>query len=199
MRIFYLFIVVSLCTLNSQAQVQLQDNLESIADSLGIEIPFIESFTTVSKVDPKKAAMFAAVLPGLGKIYNKQHWKIPIVYGGFIMFAHYINNNNNLYNAFRNAYTSEIDNDPETINPFPQFGESSLQRSAERFRRNRDFVMILMGIFYLVNIVETHVAAHLREFEVNDDLAIKIRPSAFSASQFTTRSIGLSIVIPLNK
>lgn len=189
------FFIVSLFTLNIQAQ----DNLESISDSLEMATPFIESFTTVSKIDYNKATMYAAVLPGLGKIYNKQYWKIPIVYGGFIMFAHYINQNNNLYHAFKNAYRAEIDNNPNTINPYPQFVRSSLQRNAERFKRNRDFVMIWMGIFYLINIVETHVAAHLREFEVNDDLTIKIRPGLFSASQFSTYSIGFSITIPLNK
>ena len=194
MRIF-LFLIVSLFTLNIQAQ----DNLKALADTLGVEIPYINSISTVSKVDPKKAAMFAAILPGLGKVYNKQHWKIPIVYGGFIMFGHYINHNNNLYHTFRNAYISETDNDPNTINPYPQFAESSLQRNAEQFRRNRDFVMILMSIYYLVNIVETHVSAHLREFDVNDELAIKIRPSSFSASQFSSQSLGLSIIIPLNK
>lgn len=194
MRIFFL-IFISLFSVKILAQNTLNPDLDTLTlDNLGIE-----SFTTVSKVDPKKAAMLAAVFPGLGKIYNKQHWKLPIVYGGFILFGHYLKFNNDFFHSFRNAYIAETDNDPNTINPYPQFGESSLQRNAEQFRRNRDLVMISMAIFYLVNIVETHVSAHLREFEVNDDLAFKIQPSAYAASRYTVQNIGLSIVIPLNK
>lgn len=192
MRVFLLFF--ALASFNKiQAQNEPTSSLE------GLENQGIESFQTVSKIDPKKAAVFAAVLPGLGKVYNKQPWKLPIVYGGFILFGHYLKVNNDFFHAFKNAYLAETDTDPNTINPFPRFSESSLKRNAESFRRNRDLVIIFMSIFYLVNIAETHIAAHLREFNVNDDLAIRIVPSSMAISSYNTRSIGLSIVIPLNK
>ena len=61
-------------------------------------------FKEISKVDPMKSAMLSAVLPGLGQINNKQAFKVPFVYAGFLGFAHFINENNKLYHTFRNAY-----------------------------------------------------------------------------------------------
>ena len=111
---FYLLIFISFFSLNVQAQT----NTKELKKPIFTDNSSIESFVTVSKLDPKKAAVLAAVFPGLGKIYIKQHWKLPVVYGGFILFGHYMKFNNDLYHAFRNAYIAESDNDPNSINPF---------------------------------------------------------------------------------
>ena len=74
-----------------------------------------------------KAPILSALLPGLGQIHNKQYWKLPVIYGGYLLIGHYINFNNNMYKEFRTALISEIDDDEMTINPFPNFNEESLR------------------------------------------------------------------------
>ena len=156
-------------------------------------------FDQLSKVDPVKAALYSAVIPGLGQAYNKQCWKIPIIYGGAIAFAHVINYNNRLYSQFRAAQLAELSqNDPST-NPFEPYApgtysSTNITRNAERYRRNRDYMIILASAFYLVNIVEAHIAAHLKEFDINEELSIQIRPS-FDATPLFSRTTGLAVTL----
>jgi len=169
------------------------------SDSATVEIPEIESFQSVSTFDPDLAVLYSAVIPGLGQMYNKQYWKLPFVYGGFIIFGHLIKYNNDLFQAFRNAYIAEIDGDDSTVNPFPRFSTSSLQLNAEQFRRNRDYMIIFGIVFYLIQVADAHIAAHLSEFDLNDDLSLEFKPVFYQNSQYTTQNIGLSLVLHLNK
>lgn len=157
-------------------------------------------FNSKSKKDPLKAAMYSAVLPGLGQAYNNQHWKIPIIYGGGIVFAHLIRKNHKFYNQFRAASIAISQTAPVgTVNPFEVYApgyytDSSISRNLERYRRDRDYIMILAGAFYLLNIAEAHIAAHLKEFDINEELSVKIHPS-FDSSHLFSRSAGLSFTV----
>lgn len=136
--------------------------------------------------------MLSAVLPGLGQAYNNQYWKIPLIYGGGIILGHYINYNHRIYHEFRTALIAEIDSDPTTENPHPAFNRTYLTRYRDLFRRNRDFLMIISAAYYLLNIVDAHVSAHLKEFEVNDQLSINIHPSIQPTPLFS-HAVGVSV------
>ena len=97
----------------------------------------------------KKSTRLSAILPGLGQINNKQFWKIPIIYGGYSVIGHYIKFNNNMYQEFRTALIHETDDNILTINPFPNFSESGLERNMDFWRRNRDLLIIFSGVYYL--------------------------------------------------
>jgi hypothetical protein len=156
----------------------------------------IETIEMVSTLDPLKSAIYSAVLPGLGQVYNGESWKLPIVISGGMVIGHLIGNNHQLYTAFNNAMIADLDNSAETVNPFPLYTSTSLQRNRDFYRRNRDF-MIILGIgYYLLNIVEAHIAAHLKEFSVNDDLSLKFQPS-FEPLPSGGTVIGFGIAISL--
>lgn len=173
------------------------DLLVTPGDSLFIATDAIETFRSKSQLDPDKAAVYAAIFPGLGQMYNQQYWKLPIVYGGAIVIGHFIKYNNDYYNAFRNAWLAETDDDENTVNPFPRFGANALQTNAQRFKRDRDFMVILGVAYYLLTIVEAHVAAHMIEFDINDELAIL--PSYQPQTPYSVRNVGVSLVINLSK
>lgn len=166
--LFFIITIVGAQSLVAQDVdiVDVQGNLDNV-----------ETIQTVSTLDPQKAALYSAVLPGLGQAYNKDYWKIPVVYGGGIIILHFINQNHDLYNTFNNALLAEVDGVPETTNPFDRFNESSLQNRRDRYKRDRDFMIIVGIIYYMLNVVEAHVSAHLKEFDVNDDLSLKLKPS----------------------
>jgi hypothetical protein len=166
--LLFLFFIGAAHVLNAQEVdiVDAQGNLDNI-----------ETIETVSKLDPNKAAMYSAVLPGLGQAYNKDYWKIPVIYGGGIIILHFINQNHELYNTFNNALLAEVDGVAETTNPFEQFNETSLQNRRDGYKRDRDFMVIVGVIYYLLNVVEANVSSHLKEFDVNEDLSLQFKPS----------------------
>ncbi|MEP5611730.1 MAG: DUF5683 domain-containing protein [Cyclobacteriaceae bacterium] len=169
-------------------------DIELITDSTFIRTDEdIQLFQEVSDLDPQRSALLSAIVPGMGQVYNKQYWKVPIIYAGLATFAHFINYNNDLYHAFRNA---AISNSNGLGNPFSDVSSSqtTVIRNRDNFRRNRDFLIILGSVFYLLNIVDAHVSAHLEEFNINDDLALTIEPSMQNTS-VNSAAIGASLIL----
>jgi len=138
---------------------------------------------------PRKATIYSAVFPGLGQIYNRKYWKVPLVYGGFATLGYFINFNNEQYTVYKQAYSDIIDKDPYTnshlklkVNPsllqpdrLSNFTEA-LRRQKDYWRRNRDLVVIGTVVFYAVNIIDASVDAHFFNFDISDDLTINWVP-----------------------
>lgn len=138
---------------------------------------------------PRKATIYSAVLPGLGQLYNRKYWKVPLVYGGFATLGYFINFNNEQYTIYKQAYSDIIDTDPYTdshlklkVNPsllqpdrLSNFTEA-LRRQKDYWRRNRDLVVIGTVVFYAVNIIDASVDAHFFNFDISDDLTINWIP-----------------------
>jgi hypothetical protein len=153
----------------------------------------IYEFQQVSELDPNKAAFLSAILPGLGQAYNNQFWKIPIIYGGGLIFGHYINYNNRIYQEMQNALIAETDQSPFTVNFYSAvYNKSALERNRDAFRRNRDFLIILTTAFYLINVADAHISAHLNEFDVNSNLSMSISPS-IQSTPLNSRALGFSV------
>jgi hypothetical protein len=123
----------------------------------------------------RKATIMSAILPGLGQIYNKKHWKLPIIYGGFAGFGYmfYVNNTEYLY--FRKNLRAEYDDDSSTRNETFYSG-TQLQTQKVYYKRLRDISIIGIGIIYLLNVVDANVDAHLKTFDVSDDLSLNFCP-----------------------
>ncbi|MEP0367616.1 MAG: DUF5683 domain-containing protein [Cyclobacteriaceae bacterium] len=189
MRIRVLFGALLFClSWNIQAQISKSDSIFLMTDNTVLE------FESVSDLDPYKAAFFSAILPGLGQAYNNQYWKIPLIYGGGVIFAHYINYNHRIYQEMQNALIAETDDSELTVNFYSDYfsSETTLERNRDVFRRNRDFLIILTSAFYLLNVVDAHVSAHLNEFDVNENLSMTISPSIQSTLLFS-RSAGFTV------
>jgi hypothetical protein len=184
-------IIFGICSTYAQ-----EDEILVINDTTDFGEEDAELFEEVSDLDPQRAALLSAILPGLGQAYNRQYWKVPIVISGFVVFGHFISYNNTLYHAFRNAVILETDGDDSTVNPYAGVVSTleGLTRNRDNFRRNRDFMMILGTLFYALQIVDAHVSAHLNEFNVNDDLSLHIEPSIQSTPLFS-QAVGASLVI----
>lgn len=144
---------------------------------------------------PNKIALYSAILPGLGQAYNKKAWKIPIIYGGATFLIYGNSNFSAKYNFFRDAFLLEVDGNPATINE-TGLNESQLRRRVEFFRRNRDFFFILAGALYLLNIIDAHVDAHLREFDVSEDIALIVKP-AMVKNPWNIANVGLTLQLKI--
>jgi hypothetical protein len=125
-----------------------------------------------------RASVYSALLPGLGQIYNKKYWKLPVIYGGFGTLAYFGVMNTREYRKFREAYnyvnsgdTSFTDNDYAI-----KYGLNSLRQGRDYYRRNVELTYILGVALYILNIVDAAVDAHLMDFDVSDDLSMQLQP-----------------------
>jgi hypothetical protein len=131
-----------------------------------------------------KAAIFSAVLPGLGQAYNKKYWKIPIIYAGFGVIGYFVYTNNKEYKDFKEAYLYVANDDTYPINnPYvTKYSETQLKDAMDFYRRNRDLSIIIGGLWYTLNILEAYVDAHFFYYDISDDLTMSIKPTVVNQS-----------------
>jgi hypothetical protein len=127
-----------------------------------------------------KAAIFSAILPGLGQAYNKKYWKIPIIYVGFGVFGYFIVSNNKEFKTFKEAYIYTANGDTSyTDNPYVgRYDASKLKEGMTYYQRNRDLSIILGCLWYTLNILEAYVDAHFFTYDISDDISMHVGPSA---------------------
>ncbi|WP_223883385.1 MULTISPECIES: DUF5683 domain-containing protein [Arenibacter] len=140
----------------------------------------------INPLAPSKAAFYSAVFPGLGQIYNKRYWKVPIVYAAIGTGVYAYTYNDDLYNRFRTAFkrrqagfTDDEFYDLGTPNPPgspPDFSNQALENAQERYQRDRDLWLLVTIGMYVLNIVDANVDAHLKQFNVDDDLSLDFKP-----------------------
>ncbi|MBL6647924.1 MAG: hypothetical protein ISP57_03310 [Flavobacteriaceae bacterium] len=148
-------------------------------------------FDELDPTTPSKAAFYSAVIPGLGQGFNKKYWKIPIVYAAIGSSAYLYDFNNKKYWDYRNAYKSRkagYKNDPyqNLI-----LDDDRLLDGADFHKKNRDLSMVFIVGFYILNILDANIDAHLKQYNVNESLTIK--PYINNDIEFYEQSIGISL------
>ncbi|MBR1630848.1 MAG: hypothetical protein IJ680_03245 [Paludibacteraceae bacterium] len=156
--------------------------------------------------DPAKATWLAVVVPGLGQIYNKKYWKLPIVYGGFLGCAYAISWNGTMYRDYKQAYRDIIDDDPSTtsyLDILPQgytiemMGglqtyASTLKSRQQRYHRYRDIGIVATVLVYALSVIDAFVDAQLYDFDISPDLSMSVMPSVYQDHYYhNQRTAGL--------
>lgn len=159
----------------------------------------------INPLAPSKAAFYSAVLPGLGQIYNKRYWKLPIVYGALGGGIYAYTWNNDWYNRFRTAFKRRqagfIDDefyDRDNNNPVgsaPDFDVDVLENQQERFQRDRDLWLLVTIAMYALNVVDANVDAHLKQFNVDEDLSMDFEPFMDLDPVTLSPNYGMALVI----
>lgn len=153
---------------------------------------------------PAKAALFSALFPGLGQAYNKAYWKMPIVYATGGALGYFLISHHNDYQDYRQALIIRLDGDEDTKDKFADsniFGEQrpngadNLRRARDFYRRNRDLTILLSIGAYGLQIAEAYVHAHMKEFDISDELALKVQPNMMQLPAHGTYVPGLSLTL----
>jgi hypothetical protein len=125
----------------------------------------------VKKLNPTKAGLYSAVLPGLGQFYNKKYWKIPVVWGAVGVGAGIAIWNQNRYLEYREYYIAKLNGTPnEFVDSNPRLDKIALANAQDRSKRQRDYAIAITGLIYILNIVDAVVDAHLYEGRKDPDL-----------------------------
>lgn len=129
-------------------------------------------FKEYNALAPAKAAFYSAIFPGLGQIYNGSYWKLPIVYGALGASVYFYIDNDQQYNRYRDAYKRRLAgyNDDEFQD---LLSDESLVDAQKQFRRNKELSLLVTVAFYVLNIVDANVDAHLQQFNVSNDLSFE--------------------------
>lgn len=222
MRYFLLILIVSLVNVSAKASMA-ADSAKVARDTITFSLSDKKHVaaktaavsdtmkTPVLKLNPSRAIWLAAIVPGLGQIYNRKYWKLPLIYGGFAGLIYAISWNGRMYNDYKNAYLDLTDNNPNT-NSFLNFLTpdqrtsydvtwltSALQTKVETFRRYRDLSVICAIGLYALTMIDAFVDAQLSDFDVSPDLSMKIAPTILNnSSQGSTMNASLGMTLKIN-
>ncbi|GAA4152564.1 hypothetical protein GCM10022217_07470 [Chryseobacterium ginsenosidimutans] len=124
------------------------------------------------KLNPTKAGLYSAVLPGLGQVYNKKYWKVPIVLGAVGAGVGIAVWNDTQYKKYREYYIAKLNGTPnEFVDSHPWLDKVALGNAQDRSKRQRDYAIAITGLIYILNIVDAVVDAHLYEPRHDPDLS----------------------------
>ena len=143
------------------------------------------NYSTNEVSDVKKATTMSLIFPGAGQVYNKSYWKAPIVIGGLASMIYVIDWNNRGFQRFKKAHSLRADFDQNPDN-YPdgvskdefrgRYSTTFLKNLRDSYRRNRDLSILLTAGVYVFQAVDAHVDAHLKDFDVSDNLTVDINP-----------------------
>ena len=143
---------------------------------------------------PVKASIYSAILPGSGQFYNEKYWKIPVLYAAMATALYVANWNRIEYLSYRKAYQYRTDSDENTIDEYAGiYTEGNLITIKNDHRKNRDLGYIIMVGIYLLNIVDASVDAHLFNFNVNDNLSLRIAPKILRLQNQNQYALALTL------
>jgi hypothetical protein len=184
-------------------------------------IPFTRPETVKPRfrAEPMRATMLAVAFPGLGQIYNRSYWKVPLVYAGFgglIYSAHF---NSVSYDKYMKAYQDFTDDipetksyqevikaDPSTYDPvlYPEtydpssasYYKDGLLRMVDYYKRYRDLSYIGIAGWYLLSVLDANVDASLFNYDISDNLDLAIFPSVMQLpGGFTGAGLNVGMTI----
>ncbi len=139
--------------------------------------------------NPKKAGLYSAIVPGLGQLYNRQYWKIPVVYLGVAVAGYYFVDNLNQYQSYRKAYIGRINNPYPTDKYVGLYNTGELQQLQNDYSKYLDMTALFSVIGYALQVMDAVTAAHLKNFDISRDISMRMVPVA------TPNGAGLGLVM----
>ena len=122
--------------------------------------------------DARKATIMSACLPGLGQIYNRKYWKAPIIYAALGGLVYWGIDNQNKYQY----YSDNLRLEAATGSNNTPYNQDQLTVLKNQNKKYRDYAIMGSALVYLLNVVDANVDAHLKTFDVSNDLSLHIKP-----------------------
>lgn len=200
-----------------------------VMDTLVVEMPdsmtqaiAAESEADIRELTPNKSAfkpnptraMLYGLIPGMGQIYNRKYWKVPIVYGAFLGCTYAITWNQMMYGDYSTAYKDYMhdstsgkpssewhtswqifvpaNSSPEAEINNTSFRDNTLKRRKDYYRRYRDLSIIISAGVYLISLLDAYVDAQLFDFDISPDLSMRVEPAVTPKTPYSSQSYGVN-------
>ena len=184
-KLFILFVFMSI-GINAQKDSTQVENLK-VKETIKISSNYF------NPLSPSKAAFYSAILPGLGQIYNKKYWKAPVVWGAMGTSIYFYLDNNKEYDRYRTAFKlreAGLNDEFTNTDGSVLVSRNGLISAQKTLKSNRDLSLLTTLVFYILQIVEASVNAHLLQFNTNDNLSFS--PTLISNSnRYEVPKVGL--------
>lgn len=161
------------------------------------------NYATNDVSDIRRATALSTICPGAGQIYNKSYWRVPIIIGGMASTIYTIDWNNRGYKRFKTAYALRVDYD-KNPDKYPNgaadefhgaYSATFLKNLKDSYRRNRDLCILLTAGVYLLQILDAHVDAHLKTFDISDDLSMDVEPYVGTSAVGSKPTMGVNMTV----
>ena len=158
--------------------------------------------------NPQKSLWLSLIIPGAGQIYNRKYWKLPLVYGGFVGCAYALTWNGKMYKDYSQAYQDIMSNNPNNDSYLDFLGPGATHESVkarlsyyqdlfksrkDTYRRQRDLSIFAFIGVYVLSVIDAYVDAELSNFDITEDLSMKVEPTTFNGTyhKYKTEGVGL--------
>ena len=143
--------------------------------------------------NPYRAGVYSLILPGAGQIYNKRYWKAPIVWGGFAALVYSVDYNKGLLQCFQDAYSDRAQGITDKYaDVIPNI--QTLERLRNQYRKNLQLTYIGFVGMYALAALDAYVDAHLKSFDMSDDLSLQFTP-LISGSNTSSTTVGAGFIL----
>ena len=139
--------------------------------------------------NPKKAGLYSALVPGLGQLYNRNYWKVPVVYVGIGVAGYFFITNLDAYQGYRKAYIGRINNPYPTDKYVGQYSIDQLQQLQNDYNKYLDLTVMFSTVGYALQVIDAVVSAHLKNFDISRDISMHVAPVA------TQNRLGMGLVM----
>ena len=197
--------------LQDSVPLMITDSLGQIAlaDTAQLKSTHRKSWRPASfNPNPMRAVWLSALFPGLGQIYNRRYWKLPIVVGGYVGLFYATTWNSNMLADYQRAYLDIMDSDP-TTNSYMDFFSSAykeedidkdwltsvLKQRKDYYRQYRDLCIICMIGLYAICMIDAYVDAQLYHFDVSPDISMQWQPAVIPTGRSALPAVGVQCAI----
>jgi Family of unknown function (DUF5683) len=149
------------------------------------------------KHSPTKASIMSAIVPGLGQIYNKKYWKVPIIYAGFGVLTYFIYFNTDQYLTYKCAYIEKNNGTSNGNYKYltDKYTSDELLSAVEYYRRDLEISILITALWYGLNILDATVDAHLFTYNINKDLSLRVEPVILNRYDHRNFSSGIKLCL----
>jgi Family of unknown function (DUF5683) len=202
-NIFFLLLLSSSAIAQKNKSTPGKDSSGSDKVNISEAVTSLSDSTSKKTHSPRTAAIRSAILPGLGQIYNKKYWKLPIIYGALGVTGYIFFDNIKVYKESKFAYAARIKAEPPSLDSldynkletkYKLYSTGSIRNQRDKFRQYIDYSVLFFVFFWGLNVIDATVDGHLKSFDVSPNLSLKLK-TGYSEMAKTG---GISLVLDIH-
>lgn len=156
---------------------------KELTDTIGISQADSILLINKMRLNPKKAGLYSALIPGGGQMYNGEYWKLPIVYGAIGTGIGFIIHNNKNYKSAQLEYSKRLSLKTDLNPKYANFDMYMLEEEQNYYKEYLDMSVLLTSLGYILQIMDAVAFNHLKGFDISPDISLRFKMSPLQYNQ----------------